>query len=416
MHRSHLLLVLFLISTGACGGERGGIEPPRYPDHYAGTKLNFDSPEWAARRSQISALAPEVELLARASFTRHRLPSLIAGLLVDGQLVWWQGFGQRDLEGGGLVDAHTVYRIGSVTKVVTAMAILRLRDEGKLPLDTPAVTQLPELGLMKYPTEDSPQITIRHLLTHTSGLPRLGAFDYASLRERPVAEREILEALRGAPLENVPGVANVYSNLGYALLGIIAGRAAGVPYHEYVEQKILGPLGMRATAWREDEVPHDRLATGYVWEGGEYHPRHHWKMGASEGAGGLYASLDDMVRLLAFHMTAWPPGARASEDPLHNATVRESHLMGGFQHPGRGVALGGWAVQRHQLGDTVVSHQGQTHQYAAIATFVPERRIGFVAMTNTGKNATVEPLAMDVVTLILKRLGGRRGGGRIIGR
>lgn len=416
MHRPLLWLTLLAVATAACDGERGGITPPRHPANYPGTKVNFDSPEWAARRSQITSLAPEIELMVRERFTRQQLPSLVAGLLVDGQLVWWQGFGQRDLERGGPVDAHTVYRIASVTKVVTAMAILRLRDEGKLPLDTPAVSHLPELGLMVYPTNDSPQITIRQLLTHTAGLPRLGAFDYASPRERPVGEREILEALRGAPLENVPGVTSHYSNLGYALLGIIAGRVAGVPYHEYVEQKILAPLGMRATAWREEEVPHDRLATGYAWDGGAYHPRHHWKMGASEGAGGLYASLDDMVRLLAFHMTAWPPGARASEDPLHNATVRESHLMGGFQQPGRGVALGGWAVHQHQFGDMVVSHQGTTHQYAAIAAFVPARRVGFIAMTNTGKPATVEPLAMDVVGLILKRLGRQSGGGRVIMR
>ncbi len=398
--------------SGACRGDGEPLPPPAYPPGYAGTTPNFDDPAWAARRSQITAVMPEVELEARNAFTNNQLPSLVAGFLVDGRLVWWQGFGERSLEGGGAVTPHTVYRIASITKVVTAMAVLRLRDEGKLPLDTPAVTHLPELATMTYPTTDSPQITVRHLLTHTSGLSRLGDFDYASPRTHAVSEREILEALRGAPLENVPGVATVYSNLGYGLLGIIAGRAAGMPFHEYVDQKILAPLQMQATVWRDEEVPHDRLATGYAFEGGQYQARHHWKLGAAEGAGGLYSSLDDMVRLVAFHMTAWPPGARESREPLHNATLRESHLLGGFQRPGKGVALGGFWVERHQLGPTVVSHEGQTHQYAAVATFAPEERIGFIALTNTGKGSAVSPLALRVMSLVLKRIGGRAPGGR----
>ncbi len=405
------VFVLCAVALLACGRDRQGQAAPHYPEDYVGTKVNFGNVDWAARQQRIISMMPEVELKVRQKFMRMGLPSLVAGVLVDGRLVWWQGFGQRDLEAGGPVTAHTIYRVGSVTKVVTAMAILRLRDEGKLPLDTPAVTHLPELGTMKYPTTDSPQITIRHLLTHTSGLPRLGAFDYYTDRATPVSDREILEGLRGAELENVPGVTMLYSNLGYALLGMIVGRVAKLDYFAFVDQKILGPLQMGSASWRREQVPHDRLATGYVWEANAYHARHHWKFGASEGMGGLYGSLDDMVRLVSFHMTAWPPGARPNKEPLHNATLRESHLTGGFQHPGKGIALGGWAVERHHLsGDTVVSHEGVTHQYAAAVMFVPQQRIGFVALTNTGKPATVGPLAREVVVLIMRGLGaGKRG-------
>lgn len=419
MSRKLAAMVLALMVLG-CDRDRDGTPPPRYPDNPPGTKANFGNTDWAARRSRIATIMPEVEVKAREKFRRMSLPSLVAGVLVDGQLVWWQGFGTRHLEDGGPVTAHTIYRIGSVTKVVTAMAVLRLRDEGKLPLDTPAVTHLPELAQMTYPTTDSPQITIRHLLTHTSGLPRLGAFDYHSERSQPVSEREILEGLRGAPLENVPGVVSLYSNLGYALLGIIVGRVAKAAFYEYVDRTIVAPLEMGSTSWRREQVPHDRLATGYMWHQNAYHERHHWKLGAAEGMGGLYASLDDLVRLVSFHMTAWPPGARPNKDPLHNATLREAHLIGGFQHPGKGVGLGGWVVERHHLtGDTMVSHEGATDQYSAVVAFVPAQRIGFVAMTNTGKAASVGPLSREVITLILQRLGagkGGKGGRRVIVR
>ena len=406
VHRHCLGLVLALLSA-SCNGERGGTPAPQHPDGVVGTKSNFGYTDWAARRSRITSMMPEVEVMVRDTFRKQRLPSLVAGFLVDGQLVWWQGFGSRHLEDGGPVTAHTVYRIASITKVITAMAVLRLRDEGKLPLDTPAITVLPDIGGVRYPTADSPQITIRHLLTHTSGLPRLGSFDYTSDRA-PVTEREILVGLRDAPLENVPGMTSLYSNLGYALLGIAVARVAKAAYHEYVDRTILAPLDMVSTLWRREQVAHDRLATGYAWDSNAYHERHHWPLGAAEGMGGLYSSLDDMVRFLSYHMTAWPPGGRANKDPLHNATLRESHLMGGHQPPKKGVALGGWVVE-HQQGAMLVSHGGETHQYASMIMFAPDERIGFVAMTNTGKPTTVGPLAYNVMNLVLRRV---RGGPR----
>jgi CubicO group peptidase (beta-lactamase class C family) len=390
----------------ACDREADGLAPPSYPTPVAGNKANYDDVDWAARRSRIAAWMPEVEILSRDTFARQQLPSLVAGVLVDGQLIWWQGFGTRDLEEGGPVDAHTQYRVGSITQVVTAMAILRLRDDGKLSLDTPAASYVAELAELAYPTDDSPPITLRHLLTHTAGLPQHGKLDYHGERTSPVTERELCEGVRGLPVDRAPGLESVYSELGYALLGLIVARVAGGAYSDYVDEHILVPMGLGPGAWSSAAVPRDRLATGYAFEGGQYFPRAEWLFGAAEGAGGLYASLDQLARLLAYQMTVWPAGGRKSQPPLHNATLRESQRVGGFQRPDGTGAGFGWITASGPTGTPLVFSDGASAQHAAMVVFAPDDRVGVIALTNTGKPGTVGPLAHGILKLILERLGG----------
>lgn len=372
------------------------------------TPTAVDRSAWEARRQEIASYLPEVERLVQQEVTKQRMPSLAAAVLVDGQLLWWRGYGAEDLERGNPVTAHTVYRIGSITKTMTGLALLRLRDEGRVRLDDPAEVYLPEFAEVHYTTADSPLITLRMLLTHTSGLPRLGKFDYAKKRSTPVTEREVLDSLRATKLENVPGTKQVYSNFGFASLGILISRVTGMSYQQYMSETMLAPLGMGGVAWHHDEV-RDRLATGYVKNGGTYEARHHWLMGAADGMGGLYASLDDMVRFTSFNMTAWPPGARSDQQPLRNASVRESHMLGGWQTPsGQGTGIG-WGVVK--LGDAgqLNFHTGATHQYAATVMFLPHERLGFVGLTNCGQlSGPIDNLGGRVMALLYRNLHPKR--------
>src|SRR5690606_11229156 len=144
---------------------------------------------------------------------------------------WAQGYGMRDPARGLPVETDTVFGVGSISKTITALAILKLRDEGRLALDRPAAEILPELSRLSYPTADSPAITIRQLLTHTSGLPRMGNFpEYPST---PPSRAEFLATLEGMALERPPGERRHYSNLGVQLLGPIVEAAAGVDHRTY---------------------------------------------------------------------------------------------------------------------------------------------------------------------------------------
>ena len=125
------------------------------------------------------------------------------------------------------VDADTVFRIASMTKSFTAMSILKLRDEGKLSLDDPAEQYVPELKGLKYPTTDSPRITIRHLLSHSEGFPEDNPWGDQQLAE---TDEELSRMMRGGiPFSKAPGIAYEYSNYGFAILGRIVSSVSGKP-------------------------------------------------------------------------------------------------------------------------------------------------------------------------------------------
>ncbi|MCA1587069.1 MAG: beta-lactamase family protein [Acidobacteria bacterium] len=128
----------------------------------------FTNPD---RRTKLAAAFPEIDRLFSDFVTRARVPGAAWGIVVDGDLVHTGTFGHRELASKAPVDADTVFRIASMTKSFTAMAILKLREQGKLALDDPAERYVPELKGLTYPTTDSPRITIRHLLSHAEGFP-----------------------------------------------------------------------------------------------------------------------------------------------------------------------------------------------------------------------------------------------------
>jgi CubicO group peptidase (beta-lactamase class C family) len=179
------------------------------------------------RKAKVVAALPKVEERIAAEVAGRKLPGFAFGVVLDGELVYAKGFGVADLDDKRPVDADTVFRIGSITKTFTSLAILKLRDAGKLSLDDPVVRTLPELAALRYPTRDSAPITIRQLLTHTSALPQFGNHRHV-LRDREVTERELFNDLPHLSLLWAPGTAFSYSTFGMALLGTVVTRLSGM--------------------------------------------------------------------------------------------------------------------------------------------------------------------------------------------
>ncbi|WP_437874800.1 serine hydrolase domain-containing protein [Sorangium sp. So ce513] len=364
------------------------------------------------RGRKLRSTAAEVEALAQRTAERERLPALALGVVIDDELAIQKVIGVRDVALGGEVDEHTRFRIGSITKTLTAAAILRLRDEGRLSIDAPAARYLPALAGVVYPTRDSRPMTVRDLLTHSSGLPRLGVFSPASTA-RDVTEREILATLDGFGLESAPGTETSYSNLGYSLLGLLVGRAAGVPYRRYVNEALLAPLGMRDAAWDPADVPAGALATPHVRSGGSLTPIQPWRLGASESTAGLYASLADMGRFIGFQLAAWPARDAPEVGVLRRSTVRESHMMarngsafraaGGADGPGLG-----WHVREDCDLGHVVFHNGLIDGFSASVVLLPERGVGVVSLANVA--------GADLESLNEKVLGKLQATGAMVAR
>jgi CubicO group peptidase (beta-lactamase class C family) len=359
---------------------RGLLPPPVFAD--------------PARKQKLVAALPEVERLVADEFRKEKLPALAAGLVIDGELVWTRGYGVRDLESRAPVDADSVFRIASMTKSFTGVAVLKLRDAGKLRLDDAAAAYVPELERLAYPTRDAAPMTVRDLLTHGGGLPEDNPWGDRQLGLGEAAFAELLR--QGLSFSSSPGTHYEYSNTGFALLGRIVGRASGVSYHDYLEGAVLRPLGMAATTLDERAVPPGRLARGYRREGEALVPEANLPDGAYGAMGGLFSSVRDMARYLAFHLDAWPPRDDVESGPLRRSSRREMH------QPARHVSMRAWpgGVGERPFGGAsvgygygfrasdgcdlapVVSHGGGLPGYGSTMAFLPEHGVGFVALSN----------------------------------
>ena len=370
----------------------GAAPTTRYADPVAPPA--FADPE---RKAKLLAVVPGLDAHFAELATKAKLPGLAVGLVIDDELVWSKGYGVRDLQSKEPVDADTVFRLASITKSFTGMALLQLRDEGKLSLEDPAQKYLPELAGLVYPTRDAPLITLRELLTHLAGLPHdpPGAFD----ESRAPTDDEILKSLQGMTLVAPPNTRNLYSNVGFELAGMVVSRVSGMPYPDYVVSRILRPLGMTSSGF---EPAADRLAAGYRIERGEVkHPP--LIAFSANPAGGLFSSVRDLARYAALQLSAWPPRDDADDGPLRRSSLREAQRMSTWWSldvfprvlgkTQRASATGygfGWVAQETCEWDTVVWHNGGLSDgYHSVLLFLPDRGVAMVALTNFDDEAQV---------------------------
>ncbi len=365
------------------------------------------------RAERLKTALPEIDRLF-ADFARtSRAPGIAYGVLIDGQLVHTGTVGVRERETMTPVTTDTVFRIASMTKSFTALAILKLRDEGKLSLDDPAERYVPELASLAYPTKDSPRITIRHLLSHSEGFPEDNPWGDQQLA---VTEEEFTAMLRGGiPFSTSPGTAYEYSNYGFAILGRIVSRVSGTPYAQYVRREILQPLGMSSTTLQAADVPADRLAHGYRWEDAQYKLEPALPDGAFGSMGGMLTSTTDLAKYVGFLMQAWPPRDDVDNGPVRRASLREMQqstrarpatATGGGASPLRlNVNAYGYGLRIRQTCDYrhIISHSGGLPGFGSQMRWLADEGIAFIAMGNltyTGWDAV-----FDAATDALARTG-----------
>jgi len=233
-----------------------------------------------------------------------RVPSLAWGLVDGGELRLASG-------------EHAVYRIASMTKSFTCAAILILRDEGRLALDDPIARHAPELAHLRGPTEDAPPLTIRLLMTMSGGL---ATDDPWADRHLDVGDAVLDRWLEpGAAFSQAAGTEFEYSNLGFGLLGRVVRRIAGAPLQELVTERLLRPLGMTRTTWT---APPEAI-TGYRRRDDELVPEPPLGDGAIAPMGGLFTTVTDLARWIAFLADAFPPRDGPEPAPLSRASRRE---------------------------------------------------------------------------------------------
>jgi CubicO group peptidase (beta-lactamase class C family) len=361
-----------------------------------------------------------------AGFLREHRPRGLAGISVgvvrDGELAWSGGCGRADVAAGRVPDETTLLRIASITKTFTGTAIMQLAGAGGLHLDDPAVRHLPELRAIGSPFGPVETLTIRRLLSHESGLQgEPPGTDWAGPAYEGSAERNLARAAETG-LMVPPDSQSKYSNLGYQLLGEIVARVSGTPYPDYLRQAILEPLGLSSTGF--EPLPAAlaaRCATGYRCEPFTDVLVPAAAAPAVHAEGGLWSSVADLARWLAFQLSAYPAsgadggaagGAAADPKVLPAAELRAMHTPRYLADPDWARAWGiSWFATRRD-GVVWIQHDGGLPGFTSTVCFDRKRPLGAIVLAN-GIAPTAE-LAFALAAAAGEEAPGRPAGGQAV--
>ena len=302
-----------------------------------------------------------------AAYTGDSVPGASVIVIHNGEVVVRRAYGMADLERRVRATPETDYRLASVSKQFTAMAIMLLAKDGKLRYDQPIRDFLAELP----PATQS--VTVRNLLNHTSGL-----WDYESLipgsRTEQLNDDDVLSLVASKDsLSSPPGMAYCYSNSGYVLLGMIVARVSGMSYPEFLRTRIFAPLGMRSSVAHvegRDTVP--RRSYGYSPRAGRFAQTDQSVTSATLGDGGIYSNVDDLSR--------WD---RALTDAtiIDRASLTEATTPPALAGGVRSEYGFGWFIDQYR-GEKRWRHTGETSGFRNAILRFPGRKLTIVILTN----------------------------------
>ena len=310
----------------------------------------------------------DVDRLVNPLIEQHVCKGVVVGTIDEtGRHVYGYGV-TRD--GGAAPDGKTIFEIGSVTKTFTATLLAEMVQSGEVRLDQPVQELLP--AGTTVPSKDGAVITLEHLATQRSGLPRMPPDFVPANPLNPYADytRTMLyESLKQIELTSKPGELASYSNLGLGLLGDALAVKAKKSYEQLIVERICTPLGMNDTRMTLSEEMKSRFAPGY--SGALITST--WEFDALAGCGALRSSADDMLKYLAAELALIDVPARLT-DAMKLTHVPRANLLGGMR-----IGLA-WVVGQRTGARW---HNGQTSGYHAFAAFVPEKKVGVVVLCNS---------------------------------
>jgi CubicO group peptidase (beta-lactamase class C family) len=318
--------------------------------------------------SIINRIDTDVQTILRLTGT----PSAVIGIVEDGRIVYRKAYGLRDLERRIAATIGTHYEIGSITKQFTAAAILQLQEAGKLDIDDKLSKYLPD-------APHAGEVTLRQLLSHTSGLPEyLDGPDIESAATKPAAFAQLMTRVAGKPLDFTPGTNMVYNNTGYILLGRVIEIVSRQSYRDYVRKRLLERAGMAQTYTVADEAHLSNMAVGYRHANGKLERAQpiHETWGWS--AGDLVSTLDD----LETWNRALTQGKIVSS-ASYSAMTTPAKIGDSESDYGLGLFVDSLQDQPR------IGHTGGSFGFTAANEFFPKQNVRIIAFTN--HNANPEP-------------------------
>lgn len=358
---------------------------------------DVETPE-ANLRTKLS----EMDSLIAADMAQVKVVSATASVFSGKELIWSKSYGDADGEKKIVADTDTVYRIGSITKMFTALMLEQLVEAGKVHLSDPVEKYFPEVKLMQGRFPDAPPITLIQLATHTSGLGR-ESDNADTYVQGAVAEWEkiLIAALPHTHYVLEPGTRFSYSNIGFAILGATFARAAGESYVDSVPKHIFQPLGMTHSALERTAGMLPHLSKGYqmMGPGGEVDAEtaqheHQTGRGYKVPNGAIYTTVGDLARFASFLLGQGPASV------LKTATLQSFQAQGAVPADGdlaHGYGIGFDVERRDNY--TAFGHGGAVAGYTASLLMNRKARVGLIVLSNGSANpAGLAQRSLDILS------------------
>lgn len=296
----------------------------------------------------------------------------------DGKPIINKGYGMANIEHAVPNTPQTVFRLGSITKQFTAMAIVMLQEQGKLNVNDPICKFLAECPAAWQP------ITVKNLLTHTAGLPNYTGFPaFGKTAALPVTNADMFALLKDKPLDFAVGEKYAYSNSGYFLLGTIIERASGKTYADFLQEKIFTPLGMKQSGYDSAARVIKNRASGYARQGGEFVNAAYIDMSVPYAAGALYSTTEDML--------VWDQ-ALYTEKLVSRKSLDETFT------PFKNNYGYGWSIGK-KFDRNQISHGGNIHGFASDLIRFPDEKITIVVLSNV-QSAPAGRIGSDLSAIV----------------
>ncbi len=339
--------------------------------------------------SQASAQFDDVRASIKQLLEKQAVPSVAVAVAQDGEIIWEEGFGWADREKRIPATENTMYSLASVTKPITATALMVLVERGLVDLDRPINDYL---GAAKLNGRafDASQATVRRVANHTAGLPVHDNFFYSDEPYRPPARDETIR--RYANLVTPPGERWQYSNLGYGLIDYVIERVSKKSFPEFMAEEVFTPLGLPRTSVHISPGLEAFTATRYAPDGSSiplYDSDH-------VGGGAVFSSAHDLVRFGMFHAK----NHLADQRPiLTDASIDEMHRPTATEDSGNEYGIG-WYCRTNQKGLRTVAHEGEMAGVATTLQLLLDEKAVVVVLCNSRRSALVGRIANEIIAVL----------------
>ncbi len=324
-------------------------------------------------------LASDLHDLVSSELSRWKVPGMQVATWNDGE-VRTASFGTANIETGQAVTDGTVFQIGSITKVVTATAVMQLVDSWKLELDAPVTRYLPDFRLSDEAATDA--LTVRHLLTHTGGF---WGDDFTDYGVGDDALARAVAALSGVRQLTAPGELWFYCNAGFQVLGRLLEVAHGKPAEDVIRDRVIKPLGLERSTFRVDEAITNPVAVGYntITTDEPEVAKPYAITRAMAPAGTIIGTASDLLKFAAFHLGDGMAGERRVLSEAALAAMQKPQVRAANMAPNWGL---GWWLQ-DAGGTRTIGHGGSTNGHRALLTLCPEQRFAVAILSNGSHGA-----------------------------